>query len=115
MLRSWLKWGETGAQPDEMPAAPPPEEYRVSQDIEWEDGEMILSMGPQHPSTHGVLRLALVTDGEIVKKVTPHLGYMHRCFEKHAEAVDYPGIIPYTDRVDYLAAMSQNLHLCPDS
>jgi NADH-quinone oxidoreductase subunit D len=108
MLRSWLKWGETEAQPEEMPA-PPPEEYRVSQDIEWEDGEMILSMGPQHPSTHGVLRLALVTDGEIVKKVTPHLGYMHRCFEKHAEAVDYPGIIPYTDRVDYLAAMNQNL------
>ena len=70
---------------------------------------MILSMGPQHPSTHGVLRLALVTDGEIVKQVTPHLGYMHRCFEKHAEAVDYPGIVPYTDRVDYLAAMSQEL------
>jgi NADH-quinone oxidoreductase subunit D len=51
----------------------------------------------------------LVTDGEIVKKVMPHLGYMHRCFEKHAEAVDYPGIIPYTDRIDYLASMSQNL------
>ena len=107
MLRSWLKWGET-ASDAEVPAAPP-SEYRVSQDIEWEGGQMILSMGPQHPSTHGVLRLALVTDGEIVRQVTPHLGYMHRCFEKHAEAVDYPGIIPYTDRVDYLAAMSQNL------
>jgi NADH-quinone oxidoreductase subunit D len=66
-------------------------------------------MGPQQPSTHGDLRLALVTEGDIVTKVTPHHGYMHRCFEKHAEAVDYPGIIPYTDRVDYLAAMSQNL------
>ena len=108
MLRSWLKWGETDVQPEEVPALPP-EEYRVSQDIEWEGGEMILSMGPQHPSTHGVLRLALVTDGEIVKQVTPHLGYMHRCFEKHAEALDYPAIIPYTDRIDYLAAMNQNL------
>jgi NADH-quinone oxidoreductase subunit D len=107
MLRSWLKWGET--ETDEETPAAPAQEYLVSQDIEWEGGEMILSMGPQHPSTHGVLRLALVTDGEIVKKVTPHLGYMHRCFEKHAEAVDYPGIIPYTDRVDYLAAMNQNL------
>ncbi|MBI3328930.1 MAG: NADH-quinone oxidoreductase subunit D [Nitrospinae bacterium] len=87
----------------------PPQEFRVSQDIEWEGGEMVLSMGPQHPSTHGVLRLALVTDGEIVKKVTPHIGYMHRCFEKHAEAVDYPGIIPYTDRIDYLASMNQNM------
>ncbi|HYY16466.1 MAG TPA: NADH-quinone oxidoreductase subunit D [Gammaproteobacteria bacterium] len=107
MLRSWLKWGEADVE-EEAPTLPP-QEYRVSQAIEWEGGEMILSMGPQHPSTHGVLRLALVTDGEIVKKVTPHLGYMHRCFEKHAEAVDYPGIIPYTDRVDYLASMNQNI------
>ena len=72
-------------------------------------GEMVLSMGPQHPSTHGVLRLALLTDGEIVKRVTPHIGYLHRCFEKHAEAVDYPGVIPYADRIDYLAAMNQEL------
>jgi NADH-quinone oxidoreductase subunit D len=107
MLRSWLKWGEADVE-EEAPTLPP-QEYRVSQAIEWEGGEMILSMGPQHPSTHGVLRLALITDGEIVKKVTPHLGYMHRCFEKHAEAVDYPGIIPYTDRIDYLASMNQNI------
>jgi hypothetical protein len=62
--------GETAEADEEVPAAP---RVHVSQDIE-EGGEMILSMGPQHPSTHGVLRLALVTDGEIVKKVTPHLG-----------------------------------------
>jgi NADH-quinone oxidoreductase subunit D len=68
--------------------------------------EMIINMGPQHPSTHGVLRLELVTDGEIVKEVIPHLGYMHRCFEKHAEKLDYQQIIPFVDRIDYLSAMN---------
>jgi NADH-quinone oxidoreductase subunit D len=67
--------------------------------------EMILNMGPQHPSTHGVLRLELLLEGEIIQKVTPHIGYLHRCFEKHCEAMTYPQIIPYTDRMDYLAAM----------
>ncbi|MBL0175784.1 MAG: NADH-quinone oxidoreductase subunit D [Ignavibacteria bacterium] len=70
--------------------------------------ELILHMGPQHPSTHGVLRLELVLDGEIVVKVIPHLGYLHRCFEKHAEAMTYPQVIPYTDRLDYLASMNNN-------
>ncbi|MEW5974729.1 MAG: NADH-quinone oxidoreductase subunit D [Acidobacteriota bacterium] len=70
--------------------------------------EMILNMGPQHPSTHGVLRLELETDGEIVRRVTPHIGYLHRCFEKHAENIDYPGVIPYTDRMDYVAAMNNS-------
>src|SRR6478735_2538623 len=68
--------------------------------------EMILTMGPQHPSTHGVLRLEVVTDGEIVQKVIPHLGYLHRCFEKHAENLPYNQIIPFVDRMDYLAAMN---------
>ena len=71
--------------------------------------EMVLNMGPQHPSTHGVLRLELETDGEIIRKVIPHIGYLHRCFEKHAENMDYPGVIPYTDRMDYVASMSQSL------
>ncbi len=70
--------------------------------------EMILNMGPQHPSTHGVLRLELVLDGEIVLKVIPHLGYLHRCFEKHAENMTYPQVIPYTDRMDYLTSMNNN-------
>lgn len=70
--------------------------------------ELVLNMGPQHPSTHGVLRLELVLDGEIVVKVIPHLGYLHRCFEKHAEAMTYPQVIPYTDRMDYLASMNNN-------
>ena len=68
--------------------------------------EMILNLGPQHPSTHGVLRLEIVTDGEVVKEVIPHIGYLHRCFEKHAESLPYNQIIPYVDRMDYVAAMN---------
>jgi NADH-quinone oxidoreductase subunit D len=68
--------------------------------------EMILNMGPQHPSTHGVLRLEVVTDGEVVVDVVPHVGYLHRCFEKHAEALPFNQIIPYVDRMDYVAAMN---------
>jgi len=67
--------------------------------------EMVLNIGPQHPSTHGVLRLELKLEGEIITKVIPHIGYLHRCFEKHAEAMTYPQVIPYTDRMDYLASM----------
>ena len=69
--------------------------------------EMVISMGPQHPSTHGVLRLELVVDGEVVVDVIPHIGYLHRCFEKHCEHMtNYQQVIPYADRMDYVAAMS---------
>ena len=69
--------------------------------------EMVINMGPQHPSTHGVLRLELVVDGEIVVDVIPHIGYLHRCFEKHCEHMtNYQQVIPYADRMDYVAAMS---------
>ncbi|TAH25587.1 MAG: NADH-quinone oxidoreductase subunit D [Cytophagales bacterium] len=68
--------------------------------------EMVINIGPQHPSTHGVLRLEVVMDGEIVTNVIPHMGYLHRCFEKHAENLPYPQIIPFVDRLDYLAAMN---------
>jgi NADH-quinone oxidoreductase subunit D len=70
---------------------------------------MTLNMGPQHPSTHGVLRLELKTDGEVVADAIPHIGYLHRCFEKHAENIDYPGVIPFVDRMDYCAAMNMEL------
>lgn len=71
--------------------------------------EMVLNMGPQHPSTHGVLRLELVVDGEIVIDVIPHIGYLHRCFEKHAEKMtNYQQVIPYVDRMDYCAAMNMD-------
>ena len=69
--------------------------------------EMIINMGPQHPATHGVLRLELVVDGEIVQEVIPHIGYLHRCFEKHCEHMtNYQQVIPYVDRMDYCAAMN---------
>ncbi|MEW6061765.1 MAG: NADH-quinone oxidoreductase subunit D [Bacteroidota bacterium] len=69
--------------------------------------EMVVNMGPQHPSTHGVLRLEVVLDGEIVVDVIPHIGYLHRCFEKHCEHMtSYQQVIPYVDRMDYVAAMT---------
>ncbi|MEI7861778.1 MAG: NADH-quinone oxidoreductase subunit D [Planctomycetota bacterium] len=71
--------------------------------------EMLVNMGPQHPSTHGVLRLVLRTDGEVVSQVEPHIGYLHRCAEKIGENLTARQWIPYTDRMDYLAAMNMNL------
>jgi NADH-quinone oxidoreductase subunit D len=68
--------------------------------------EMLINLGPQHPSTHGVLRLEIITDGEVIRDVVPHLGYLHRCFEKHAENLPYNQVIPFVDRMDYVAAMN---------
>lgn len=70
--------------------------------------EMLINMGPQHPSTHGVLRVEITTDGEVIREARPFMGYLHRCFEKHSEHVGYTGVIPYTDRMDYLAGMNNN-------
>jgi NADH-quinone oxidoreductase subunit D len=78
-------------------------------DSDVNEGEMVINIGPQHPSTHGVLRLEVKTDGEVVTDVTPHLGYLHRCFEKHAENLPYNQIIPLVDRLDYLASMNNEL------
>src|SRR5512136_2262919 len=73
------------------------------------DHEMVISMGPQHPSTHGVLRLELVVDGEVVVDIIPHIGYLHRCFEKHCEHMtSYQQVIPYCDRLDYIASMNMD-------
>jgi NADH:ubiquinone oxidoreductase subunit D len=60
---------------------------------------MVINMGPQHPSTHGVLRLEIETYGEVLKSVVPHIGYLHRCFEKHCENLTWPQVIPYLDRL----------------
>lgn len=73
---------------------------------------LTLNMGPQHPATHGVLRVEIKTDSEIIAEATPYIGYLHRCFEKHAENLDYRGVIPFVDRMDYLAAMSMEWGYC---
>ena len=70
--------------------------------------ELLLNMGPQHPSTHGVLRVVLELDGERIVKATPDLGYLHRGVEKLAEGLTYMQIIPHTDRLDYVCAMANN-------
>ncbi len=70
--------------------------------------EMLLNMGPQHPATHGVLRVVLELEGETIKKATPHLGYLHRGVEKLSENATYPQIIPLTDRLDYVCSMTNN-------
>ena len=73
------------------------------------DGElMTINMGPNHPATHGVLRLKCETDGEIISGITPVIGYLHRCFEKHSENVTYEQVIPYVDRCDYLSSMTMD-------
>jgi NADH-quinone oxidoreductase subunit D len=73
------------------------------------DNDMVLNMGPQHPATHGVLRVLLRLDGENIIKCVPELGYLHRGYEKLAENVNYHEFIPHTDRLDYLAPMSNNV------
>lgn len=75
-------------------------------------GTMILNLGPQHPSTHGVLRLVLELDGETILRATPDIGYLHTGIEKSAENLFYSQVIPLTDRIDYLAPMSNNLVYC---
>jgi NADH-quinone oxidoreductase subunit D len=91
-----------------MATATPPQDPTVVE-FDVRTDEMLVNMGPQHPSTHGVLRLVLRTDGEVISEVTPHLGYLHRCAEKIGENVTPIQFIPYTDRMDYLAGMNMNL------
>ncbi len=69
---------------------------------------MLLNVGPQHPSTHGVINLLVESDGEMIHRVIPEVGYLHRSIEKIGEKVTYNGFMPYTDRVDYVAAMTAN-------
>ncbi len=79
-------------------------------DLETE--ELVINMGPQHPSTHGVLRVEIISDGEIIKGAYPDIGYLHRCFEKHSESREYVQVVPFTDRMDYIAAMNMELGYC---
>jgi NADH-quinone oxidoreductase subunit D len=77
-----------------------------------QDRTMVLNMGPQHPSTHGVLRLVLEIDGEVVLSCAPDIGYLHTGIEKTCEAKFYQQVVPLTDRIDYLCPMSNNLAYC---
>src|SRR5258707_15732717 len=74
---------------------------------------MVLKMGPSPPATHGVLRLVLELDGEIITKATPDIGFLHRGDEKIAENMQYNQFVPYTDRLDYLAPLSDNVAYAP--
>lgn len=76
------------------------------------DKTMVLNMGPQHPSTHGVLRLVIEIDGETVLKVVPDIGYLHTGIEKTCEAKFYQQVVPMTDRIDYLCPLTNNLAFC---
>src|ERR1700677_4277828 len=76
------------------------------------DRTMVLNMGPQHPSTHGVLRLVLEIDGETIIRLVPDIGFLHTGIEKTCEAKFYQQVVPLTDRIDYLSPMSNNLCYC---
>jgi NADH-quinone oxidoreductase subunit D len=86
-----------------------PDAAAKNADGEFQTEKMSLSMGPSHPSTHGVLRLQLELDGEVVTKCEPVLGYLHRGDEKIAENMTYNQFVPYTDRLDYLAPLANNM------
>jgi NADH-quinone oxidoreductase subunit D len=73
---------------------------------------MTVNMGPQHPATHGVLRLLLELDGEVIVKAVPDIGYLHRGIEKLAESMTYPQALTLTDRLDYTSGLSHTLAYC---
>src|SRR5438552_15257216 len=73
-----------------------------------DDQTMVVNMGPQHPSTHGVLRVVLELDGEIIVRATPHIGYVHTGIEKELEFQTYLKGITLTDRIDYVASLIEN-------
>lgn len=93
----------------QTPSQTSPHRYDERTPVTVETKTMLINMGPQHPSTHGVLRLELELDGEVVVKVTPHIGYLHTGMEKILESKRYQQAITVTDRFDYVAPMSNNL------
>ncbi|HEV8541561.1 MAG TPA: NADH dehydrogenase (quinone) subunit D [Verrucomicrobiae bacterium] len=112
-----IQFRDPAARIQELKPLPPPLELPLkaapASPVEEEDdihGEkMVLNMGPSHPATHGVLRIVLELDGEIITKADPDVGYLHRGDEKIAENMTYQQFIPYTDRLDYLAPLANNV------
>src|SRR6202158_2136602 len=82
--------------------------YTLGKEARLKTEEFVVNIGPQHPSTHGLLRLVVTMDGELIKDVVPHIGYLHRSTEKIAENRFYHSFVPYTDRTDYITAMLMN-------
>jgi NADH-quinone oxidoreductase subunit C/D len=95
----------------EVPAEPPDAFSTMPEEVEGER-YMILNMGPQHPATHGVLRLVLKLDGEVIRDAVPYVGHLHRGVEKLAEGMTYTQAITLTDRLDYTAGICNNLSYC---
>jgi NADH-quinone oxidoreductase subunit D len=106
-----IQVGDPAAQADAVTAAVSAGVNRPDdEDLQDVGGDkMVLNMGPSHPATHGVLRVVLELDGEIITKATPDIGYLHRGDEKIAENMTYTQFIPYTDRLDYLAPLANNV------
>jgi len=106
-----IQVGDPAAQADAVRAAVSAGVNRPDdEDLQDVGGDkMVLNMGPSHPATHGVLRVVLELDGEIITKATPDIGYLHRGDEKIAENMTYTQFIPYTDRLDYLAPLANNV------
>ncbi len=102
---------ELGTPAVDAQGRPAREPLTVVGDGEIAGDRMLINIGPQHPATHGVLRLVVELDGEVVVRVIPHVGYLHSGFEKLGEYRHYNQIIPLTDRTDYLASMSNNVGL----
>jgi len=103
-----IEFGDAASRAGTVPITPPPPPE--SEDLRDLGGDtMVLNMGPSHPSTHGVLRLVLEVDGEVITAVRPEIGYLHRGDEKIAENLTYAQFLPYTDRLDYLAPLANNV------
>ena len=82
---------------------------QASEVAEFQSEKMELNLGPSHPTTHGVLRVVLEMDGDVITKAEPVIGYLHRGDEKLAENMTYNQFVPYTDRLDYLAPLANNV------
>ncbi len=105
--RSVPKTASPSPEGSHTSAFPPP---ASPDDLEELSGDkLMLNVGPSHPATHGVLRLVIELDGEIITRATPEIGYLHRGDEKIAENMTYTQFIPYTDRLDYLAPLANNV------
>ena len=79
---------------------------------ELETRDMMLNIGPAHPAMHGIIRIVARLDGEQIEEAEVEIGYLHRGFEKMAEVVDYNGVIPYADRLNYVSPLINNMGYC---